>query len=88
MISPRIWCCLANEAAFAVGEGIAKSAMVDTAMELGVNYPTGPLAWAEQLGYAKVVAVLDHMAQAYGDERYRVAPWLRRKARESEPRAL
>jgi 3-hydroxybutyryl-CoA dehydrogenase len=86
MISPRIWSCLANEAAFAVGEGVAEPEAVDTAMELGVNYPTGPLAWADQIGYEKVVAVLDHMAQAYGEERYRVAPWLRRKARQSEPR--
>jgi 3-hydroxybutyryl-CoA dehydrogenase len=86
MISPRIWSCLANEAAFAVGEGVAEPAAVDTAMELGVNYPIGPLAWADQLGYEKVVAVLDHMAQVHGEERYRVAPWLRRKARQSEPR--
>lgn len=81
MIAPRIWTCLANEAAFAVGEGVAEQAAINTAMELGVNYPTGPLAWADQLGYDKVVAVLDHMAQAYGEERYRVAPWLRRTAR-------
>lgn len=88
MIAPRIWCCLANEAAFAVGEGVAEPAAIDTAMELGVNYPTGPLAWAEQLGYKKVVAVLDHMARAYGEERYRVAPWLRRMARYSERHTL
>ena len=88
MISPRIWSCLANEAAFAVGEGVAETDAVDTAMKLGVNYPIGPLAWADQIGYAKVVAVLDHMAQEYGEERYRVAPWLRRKARQSEPRDL
>jgi 3-hydroxybutyryl-CoA dehydrogenase len=88
MISPRIWSCLANEAAFAVGEGVAEPEAVDTAMELGVNYPTGPLTWANLIGYEKVVAVLDHMAQAYGEERYRVAPWLRRKARQSESRVL
>jgi 3-hydroxybutyryl-CoA dehydrogenase len=87
MISPRIWCCLANEAAFAVGEGVANPEAVDTAMELGVSYPIGPLAWADQLGHAKVVAVLDHMAQEYGEERYRVAPWLRRKARQKEGEA-
>ena len=87
MISPRIWCCLANEAAFAIGEGVASPEAVDTAMKLGVSYPIGPLAWAEQLGHEKVVAVLDHMAQEYGEERYRVAPWLRRKARQKEGEA-
>jgi len=88
LVLPRIWCCLANDAAFAVGEGVAKPAAVDAAMELGVNYPTGPLSWAEQLGYEKVASVLDHMAHSYGEERYRVAPWLRRIARHREPRAL
>ncbi len=83
MLLPRIVCCLANEAAFAVGEGVAEMAEIDAAMELGVNYPLGPLAWADQIGYPKVVAILDHMAQVYGEERYRVAPWLRRKARQS-----
>lgn len=81
MVVPRIVCCLANESAFLVGEGVAEPAAVDTAMELGVNYPTGPLAWAQNIGHDKVVAVLDHMAQTYGEERYRVAPWLRRMAR-------
>ena len=87
MISSRIWSCLANEAAFAVGEGVASPEAVDSAMKLGVSYPIGPLAWAEQLGHEKVVAVLDHMAQEYGEERYRVAPWLRRKARQKEGEA-
>ncbi len=88
MVTPRIVCCLANEAAFAVGEGVARPTEVDTAMELGVNYPIGPLAWAKQLGYERVAAVLDHMAQVYGEERYRVAPWLRKMARRSEARAV
>lgn len=80
-VLPRIVCGLANEAAFAVGEGVAKLEAIDTAMVLGVNYPEGPLAWAEQLGHEKVVAVLDHLRQEYGEERYRVAPWLRKAAR-------
>ncbi|MFQ5944029.1 MAG: 3-hydroxyacyl-CoA dehydrogenase NAD-binding domain-containing protein [Anaerolineales bacterium] len=87
MVTPRIVCCLANEAAFAVGEGVAGPIEVDIAMQLGVNYPIGPLAWAEQLGHDKAVAVLDQMARVYGEERYRVAPWLRRMARKSEPSA-
>ena len=84
MVLPRIVCSLANEAAFAVGEGVAEASEVDTAMQLGVNYPLGPLAWAERLGYKKIESVLSHMARVYGEERYRVAPWLRRKARRSE----
>jgi 3-hydroxybutyryl-CoA dehydrogenase len=50
-------------------------------MTLGVNYPKGPLAWAKELGFAHVVAVLDHLQAEYREERYRAAPLLRRLAR-------
>jgi 3-hydroxybutyryl-CoA dehydrogenase len=81
LILPRVVCMLANEAAFAAGEGIAEPEEIDRAMQLGVNYPKGPLAWARQLGLARVVAVLDHLHAELGEERYRVAPLLRRWAR-------
>lgn len=81
LILPRLVCMLANEAAFAAGEGVAAPETIDLAMKLGVNYPKGPLAWAKELGYGKVVAVLDHLHAEYGEERYRTAPLLRRRAR-------
>ncbi len=81
LVLPRIVCMLANEAAFAAGEGIAEPDEIDRAMQLGVNYPKGPLAWARELGLVRVVAVLDHLHAELGEERYRVAPLLRRWAR-------
>jgi 3-hydroxybutyryl-CoA dehydrogenase len=81
LILPRVVCMLANEAAFAVGESIADGDTIDQAMTLGVNYPQGPLAWAQEIGHGRVVAVLDHLQAEYGEERYRVAPLLRRWAR-------
>jgi 3-hydroxybutyryl-CoA dehydrogenase len=78
LVLPRIVCMLANEAAFALQEGIAESEKIDLAMRLGVNYPRGPLAWAKDLGYGRVVAVLDHLRREYREDRYRVAPILRR----------
>lgn len=48
-------------------------------MRGGVNYPLGPMAWAERIGIERVVAVLDNMAGIYGEDRYRVSPLLRRK---------
>ena len=81
MILPRVVCCLVNEAAFAVGEGVAEAQAVDTAMRLGVNYPKGPLTWGKELGYNKVVTVLEHLRREFGEERYRTAPLLRRWAR-------
>lgn len=86
LVLPRVVCMLANEAAFAAGEGVADMGTIDTAMRLGVNYPRGPLEWAQSLGYAKTAAVLDHLHSEYREERYRAAPLLRRLARlESYP---
>jgi 3-hydroxybutyryl-CoA dehydrogenase len=70
---------LANEAADAVNQGVCSAAAVDIAMQKGVNYPRGPLAWADSIGLAHVVAVLSNLAATYGEERYRVSPLLRRK---------
>ncbi len=81
LILPRVVCMLSNEAAFAVGEGVADGDTIDRAMTLGVNYPRGPLAWAGEIGHERVVAVLDHLRAEYGEERYRAAPLLRRGAR-------
>lgn len=81
LVLPRIVCALANEAAFTAGEGVALPETIDQAMQLGMNYPKGPLAWAGEIGFHRVVAVLDHLSAEYGEERYRVAPLLRRWAR-------
>ncbi|MEO8132749.1 MAG: 3-hydroxyacyl-CoA dehydrogenase PaaH [Betaproteobacteria bacterium] len=70
---------LANEAADAVHQGVCSAADCDTAMQKGVSYPRGPLAWADAIGLAAVVGVLDRMHAHYGDDRYRVSPLLRRK---------
>ncbi len=86
MILPRIVCMLANEAAFAVMEKVAGADAIDQAMRLGVNYPKGPLAWARQLGLGRVVAVLDHLHREFAEPRYRVAPLLRRWARQTANR--
>ncbi|MBC7453541.1 MAG: 3-hydroxyacyl-CoA dehydrogenase PaaC [Massilia sp.] len=70
---------LANEAADVVNQGVCSAAAVDIAMQKGVNYPRGPLAWADSVGIAHVVKVLTNLAAAYGEDRYRVSPLLRRK---------
>ncbi len=71
---------LANEAADAVHQGVCSAADCDLAMRKGVNYPRGPLAWADALGLPFVVAVLENIGKAYGEDRYRVSTLLRRKA--------
>jgi 3-hydroxybutyryl-CoA dehydrogenase len=70
---------LANEAADAVNQGVCSAQAVDLAMQKGVNYPCGPLAWADRIGLQHVVTVLANLGATYGEDRYRVSPLLRRK---------
>ena len=70
---------LANEAADAVNQGVCSARAVDVAMQKGVNYPRGPLAWADAVGLRHVATVLHNLAATYGEDRYRVSPLLRRK---------
>jgi len=70
---------LANEAADAVNQGVCDAAAADTAMRLGVNYPRGPLAWSDQVGLPRILALLDQLARTYGEDRYRASPLLRRR---------
>jgi 3-hydroxybutyryl-CoA dehydrogenase len=70
---------LANEAADAVNQGVCSARAVDIAMQKGVNYPRGPLAWLDAIGLRHVMTVLANLAEAYGEDRYRVSPLLRRK---------
>ncbi|MBA5688198.1 3-hydroxyacyl-CoA dehydrogenase PaaH [Rugamonas apoptosis] len=70
---------LANEAADAVQQGVCSAQAADIAMQKGVNYPRGPLAWADAVGVDHVVTVLHNLAIAYGEDRYRVSPLLRRR---------
>jgi 3-hydroxybutyryl-CoA dehydrogenase len=79
MVVMRTVAMLANEAADAVNQGVCSAAAVDTAMQKGVNYPRGPLAWTDAIGVAQVVTVLANLAASYGEDRYRVSPLLRRK---------
>ncbi len=70
---------LANEAAEAVHQGVCEASAADIAMLKGVNYPRGPLAWADAIGLRHLLTVLDHLAAAYGEDRYRASVLLRRK---------
>jgi 3-hydroxybutyryl-CoA dehydrogenase len=77
----RIVCQVINECAFALGEGVGSAEDIDTGMVLGLNYPRGPLAWADEIGLDHVLAALDGLWEEYREERYRAAPELKRLVR-------
>ena len=78
LVLGRIVCQLVNEAAFALGEGVGSAADIDTGMVHGLNYPRGPLGWADEIGVDHVLALLDGLYDERREERYRAAPALRR----------
>jgi 3-hydroxybutyryl-CoA dehydrogenase len=79
LIVMRTVAMLANEASDAVYQGVCDASAVDTAMRLGVNYPCGPLEWANTLGLEKVSTVLRHLADTYGEDRYRTSPLIQQQ---------
>jgi 3-hydroxybutyryl-CoA dehydrogenase len=78
LVLGRIVCQVINEGAFALGEGVGSAQDVDSGMVHGLNYPRGPMGWADIIGLDHVVAVLDALHLELGEERYRTAPVLRR----------
>jgi len=81
LVVMRTVAMLANEAADAVNQDVASARDVDLAMRNGVNYPVGPLAWADAIGVDHVRTVLTNLAAHYGDPRYRTSPLVMRVER-------
>ena len=75
---PRILSLIVNEAARALEEGVASAEEIDIAMKLGVNYPEGPLRWADQIGLDEILAVLEGLQRETGEDRYRPAPLIKK----------
>ena len=75
---PRVLSLIINEAARSLEEGVANAEEIDVGMRLGVNYPQGPLRWADQIGLDEVLAVLEGLERETGDDRYRPAPLIKK----------
>jgi 3-hydroxybutyryl-CoA dehydrogenase len=79
-IVDRTLAMLVNEAADALGLGLASAADIELAMTKGVNYPKGLLAWGDEIGAGTILRRLDTLYADYGDDRYRASIRLRRTA--------
>ena len=80
LVFRRILSMLINQAADALYMRIGSAHDIDQAMKLGVNYPKGLLAWADELGIAETVKWLSALQDFYGEERYRPSPLLKTMA--------
>ncbi|WP_332453580.1 3-hydroxyacyl-CoA dehydrogenase NAD-binding domain-containing protein [Chryseobacterium aquaticum] len=74
----RIISMLINEAVEAKRLGVANDEDIELAMQKGVNYPKGLLAWGKEIGYAKISEMLQNLYEEYQEERYRQSPLLRK----------
>lgn len=85
MVVFRTIAMLANEACEALLLGVANSIDLDKAMKLGVNYPKGPLAWADEIGAEVLHAGLANIFESYKDIRYRPSTLFSNRVFENTP---
>lgn len=78
-IAQRVLATIVNIAAQIAQRGIASVADIEDAVNLGLGYPHGPLAWGDRIGGARILEILRNMLAETGDPRYRPSPWLVRR---------
>lgn len=74
----RIISMLINEAVEAKRLKIASDEDIELAMQKGVNYPKGLLAWGKEIGYERISETLQSLYEEYQEERYRQSPLLKK----------
>ena len=79
-IVQRVLATIVNIGCDIVQQGICTPEDLDCAVESGLAYPRGPLAWGDHIGAHRVLSILKNLHQSTGDPRYRASPWLRRRA--------
>lgn len=61
LIAATVIAMIINEAYFAVEDKVSSKTEIDTAMQLGTNYPFGPLEWAQKIGLKDIAALLQKL---------------------------
>jgi len=79
-VAQRISAMIANLGCYMAEIGLATPADIETAMRLGLNYPLGPMGLADDLGHSTCLRILERLQAITGDDRYRPALWLKRRA--------
>ena len=80
-ITNRVILPMLNEAMFVLMEGIASAEDIDTAIKLGFNMPSGPLALADQMGLDDVLRRMENLFHELGEMKFRPCPLLKKMVR-------
>ena len=72
----RLGVVLGNEAIRMLADGVASASDIDTAMKLGYRHPMGPLELTDLVGLDIRRDILNNLAEAFNDEKYRPHPLL------------
>jgi len=76
-VSNRVLMPMINEAFYALMEGVAEPEAIDGIMQLGCNFPMGPLQLADFIGLDTCAHIMDVLADGLNNDRYRPCPLLR-----------
>lgn len=75
-IANRILMPMINEAIYALQEGVADIASIDTIMKLGMAHPMGPLQLADFIGLDTCLQIMRVLQEGFGQPKYAPAPLL------------
>jgi 3-hydroxybutyryl-CoA dehydrogenase len=70
-----------NEAVFLFAEGVAEREDIDKAIELGLNWPMGPLKLLDYVGIDTTLFITDVMVNETGDPKFRSSSLLKQMVR-------
>jgi 3-hydroxybutyryl-CoA dehydrogenase len=70
-----------NEAVFLAAEGVAEPEDIDKAIELGLNWPMGPLKLLDYVGIDTTLFITDVMVNETGDPKFRPSSLLKQMVR-------
>ncbi len=79
-VAQRIIAMIVNIGCSIAQTGAATPEDIDKAVQLGLNYPHGPLGFGDFYGPSRILAILQAIHTLTGDPRYRPTSWLRRRA--------
>jgi len=79
LVRPRIVCGIINEAVRTLAASGISIEDLDAALQFGMNFPRGPLTWADEIGLDVVVGTLEALQRYLGESRYHTPPLMRQK---------